>query len=316
MNKKSPKERLMWPLIFIRSYFRAFYYLLKFFIIKKKDEIFIILTGSIGDDVYGMSYIHELKKRDNKKIIIYCLQSKRKLVENYNVADEIRSYETGKDGWRSLNYYRRIIDIARNIGIYSILPDYYIPMEKNGKRSCLDIMKYDMLRLGDNVTIQYPDFSEEPIISIPNISEIASKTVLLNYSSKSMSQVDLSFFQTIADDLLSRGYNVFTNVVGNQRELIGTKPLNCPIYELFAICNRIKAVISVRSGILDICAHTSAPFLVYNFPFKGRSKQYNEGWCYRYKIKAWGKENVSEYFVDENVNPTQVYNTFRAQFID
>ena len=125
-----------------------------------------------------------------------------------------------------------------------------------------------------------------------------------------MSQVDPSFFQIIADDLSSKGFELYTNVVGDQTPLNGTRALNCSIYELFAICNKVRAFISVRSGILDIKKKKKTPFLVYNFPFEGRSALYNEGWCNRYNLKAWGKENIVECYVSNNSDAIEYYNSF------
>ena len=158
------------PKIFylFRSHVIGAYHLAKMVISKQSEDYYILMSTSIGDDVYGMAYIRELKKQSGKRIIVYCNDNKKRLIENYTDAvDEIRSYPQGYKGWVRINYSKLFIDIARKFGIYSIMPYHYIPMEDNAGRSCLDIIRKDMLRLAGSPQLQFPNFNMEPISSIP-----------------------------------------------------------------------------------------------------------------------------------------------------
>lgn len=284
---------------------------------KKKEEYYILMSTSIGDDVYGMAYIRELKIQSGKSIIVYCHEHKRRLIENYtDVVDDIRCYPKGYKGWVRINYSIFLIDIARKFGIYSIMPHHYIPLERNEGRSCLNIIWKDMLCFEREPMKQYPDFSKELITSIPIQNTGGGKIVILNYSSQFMSNVDLSIFEFIAEDLTKRGYVVYSNVIREQQPIKYTKALNCSIYEFYAICNHIAAVISVRSGILDLAANTNASFLVYNFPFPNKSRQYNEEWMARYTLKAWDKKNLIETLVYNKEEEIKVYQEFLKEYLN
>ena len=130
-----------------------------------------------------------------------------------------------------------------------------------------------------------------------------------------MQSVDISLFEYIAEDLSKKGYDVYSNVVGKQAPLSHTKELRCSIYEFYAICNHIDGVISVRSGILDLAVNTKAPFLVFNFPFPGKSKKYNEEWMARYALKAWGRENLMESLVYDREDAIRDYEKFKLKFL-
>jgi len=311
----SNPHRIVGALMWYRGKLIALYHLCVMIVRKHKDECYIIMSTSIGDDVYGMAYVRDMKEKNKKRIIVYVHEHKRKLIENYGVVDEIRSFPKKYKGWIRINYFPSLINLGKKHGIYSIMPYHYIPMEKNNGRDCLKIIRESLLGLDFTPQIQYPDFSQEPIVSLSDIERDGNKIIILNYSSQFMKNVDMALFQAIADELTRNGFKVYTNVVGTQKPLNNTFALNCSFYELYAISNKIKAIISVRSGILDLCANTKAAFLVYNFPFPGESDLYNEEWMHRFDVSAWGKKNMIEILCKGYEQGMSAFHSFKTQYL-
>ncbi len=64
------------------------------------------------------------------------------------------------------------------------------------------------------------------------------------------------FFAECAKILGEKGYLVYTNVVGGQRTVPGSRELRCGVEDLYRIAGKIPLIVSLRSGILDVVAPT------------------------------------------------------------
>lgn len=285
----------------MRQYFRGYFMLNRLIKEKTSDEIYVLLTENIGDDVYGMAYVKSLKEKYSVKVSIFCREDRRRLIESFvGSYDVIIGFNKKSKEWtqiRSISNSRGLINKARKHRIMSVFPFHYIPLNLNDGRTELDYIRTDMLHLDDNASIQYPSLTDEPIHSIRGFEEIRDKVVVINPYSLSMNSDMLHFFNRISLSLVSMGYKVFTNVVGNQKALAGSEPLNCSIYEFYAICNQIPLVISVRSGLIDMSISAKSNFFVYYFPFADNAFMYSKMSIFykRHTLKAWKTDNVEEH---------------------
>lgn len=259
----------------------------------------VVLGPAIGDDVYGLAYLKSFKALSNNRIVLVGSASRRVLYETYHDAfDELCLFEKDDALWRKINLYyqtsRFLIKQGQKINIYSTIPIYYLSLDKNQGRDALDIIRNDLLHIGNKAIIEYPHIKHEAVQAIENFDVIKDKIVVLNPYSGSMIWVDNNLFERIAVFLTSKGFYVYTNVVGEQSPIKGTQPLNCSIYELYAICNHIPFVISVRSGIIDFCVTAKSNFLVYYFSMKTKAFQPLQGFYNTYTLSAWQTNNVVE----------------------
>ena len=260
----------------------------------------IVVSGlAIGDDVYGMAYLKSFKALSNNRIVFVGSASRKMFYESYNDAfDELCLFEKDDALWRKINLYyhtsRFLIKQGQKINIYSTIPIYYLSPDKNRGRDALDIIRNDLLHIGNKAIIEYPNITYGVVRAIDNFDVIKDKIVVLNPYSGSMIWVDNNLFERIADFLIANGFYVYTNVVGEQAPIKGTQSLNCSIYELYEICNHIPFVISVRSGILDFCVTAKSNFLVYYFSMKTKAFQPLRGFYSTYTLKAWRTNNVTE----------------------
>lgn len=267
---------------------------------KKEKDVYVILTNAIGDDVYGLTYINNIKKAKKCHIVILCLENRKSLVECYPGSyDEIKTYVKGSKEWKgitSIYMSKAQQKRAQKHDIYSILPFYILPLNYQDGRNQLDFIRDDMLRLPKDAIIQYPKINEVKISSISDFYSNSNRIVVINPYSSSMDNIDFTLYSQIATSLSNRGYIVYTNIVGNQKIIEGTLPLNCPLEEFYSICNNIPLVISTRSGLIDWSITAKTNFFVIYFPFG------NNSYCYpstsvffeRHTLKAWGTNNVEE----------------------
>lgn len=285
---------------------------------KRDDEIVVLMTPGIGDDVYGLAFLKCLKQWKSKRIVVYALESKKQLFDYYsNVIDKIVYFTKADPEWKrcqDLSQVGILRRISRKKDIYTILiyPYYHNPRYDDG-RSWLRILKEDVFQFPLDVSaeIQYPNFSDIVIHTIPDFEMYKSRIVVLNPYSVSMDNSMMSLYEKIASFLLDKGYIVYTNVVGDQQAVVGSLPLNVSIFEFYAICNQIPMIISTRSGIIDLVISAKSNFLIYYFPFVNNDWQFDiKTFLHRYTLTAWNTGNVEETIYNDNQSALAVFSSF------
>ena len=83
-------------------------------------------------------------------------------------------------------------------------------------------------------------------------------------------------------------YIVYTNAIGKQKPLKHTKPLGCPVDELFEIANNCRAFISIRSGVADFLVDTKC-FMILTYVKEPHFR-------FTHTLKDLGKNNIEECF--------------------
>ena len=299
MKKKI--KRLYYKLGFpIRQYLRGIGALNGLIRRKREDEVYVLLTYNIGDDVYGLSYVRSLKEKYHEPLTIFCRRDRQRLVESYDGSyDHIESLERSSKGWNeiwAISNSKYLIRKAINNKIFPVLPFHYIPLGLDDGRTELDYIRTNLFNLDISSVIQYPSLPEIPITSIENFENIKQRIVVINPYSLSMDSSMFGFYNKISSFLSSEGYLVYTNVVGEQKALDHSQPLNCSIYEFYSICDKIPLVISTRTGLMDLCISAKTKFFVFYFPFGDNAYMYPKMSVFynRFTLKAWGTNNVEE----------------------
>ena len=127
----------------------------------------------------------------------------------------------------------------------------------------------------------------------------------MNPYSASLSQNRWSLFADIVAYLKRADYKVFTNIVGKQRPIDGSEELRCNIYEFFLIASGAAAVISLRSGILDLAVHTGVPMFVL---YENCTKKFEA----IYKLEQWEQgSNIVEMHTD-GISDHQIFNKIKV----
>ena len=284
-----------------------------------EDEVAVTMTNAIGDDIYGLAYLRAFKNTFGVKIVLYGLKSKAKLYDNYGDTIERKVYFNKTEAeWKriqSISMLRKQIRKSIRHKIYPILMhQYYHQPEHDDGNDFLEVLRKDVFNLAvSDAIIQYPIFIKEPITTIKEFDKIKGRIVVINPYSSSMDNTMMNLYEKIAGYLLERDYIVYTNVIKTQEPVKNTIPLDCSIYEFYAICNQIPMVISTRSGILDLVISSNTNFLVYYLPFVHNGWRFdNDVFFHRYTLKAWGTNNVTEHMVEDDTSAYKFFIDYMA----
>ena len=92
-----------------------------------------------------------------------------------------------------------------------------------------------------------------------------NKTIILIPYVHSTKQLDISFWEILAQILTSNGDIVYTNVDGiSEKPIAGTKSITTTFPELNYISDKVKCFIGSRTGVFDFLAMTNAKMININ----------------------------------------------------
>lgn len=83
-------------------------------------------------------------------------------------------------------------------------------------------------------------------------SILRGKAVILAPYAKSVATVESGIWEQIIVYYKQKGYQIYTNVVGEEKELEGTAPLKVSLMELRSVVERAGTFIGLRSGVCDV----------------------------------------------------------------
>lgn len=119
-----------------------------------------------------------------------------------------------------------------------------------------------------------------------NLDEIVpDKTVILSPYAKSVINLPERVWEDIVEDYKSREYNIYTNVVGDEKPLKGTKGISPDISQIQSLVEHAGTFIGIRSGLCDVIKYADckkiALFPDYNYSdtkWKAIDMYYLDGW--------------------------------------
>lgn len=92
------------------------------------------------------------------------------------------------------------------------------------------------------------------------------------------------FWEKLVKNVNSMGYNVYTNVAKDEKEIYGSKRLELSLREIFSLGEEIKCLISFRSGLSDFMAcNTNLYHIVIN-PM--------DGYMEKRDVSIYGSEKI------------------------
>ena len=80
----------------------------------------------------------------------------------------------------------------------------------------------------------------------------SGKTAIISPYAKSVASLPENLWTDIVEDLKQQGYELFTNVCGDEKPLQGTKPISPRIAEMKSAVERAGLFIGIRSGMCDV----------------------------------------------------------------
>ena len=273
------------------DYFKAKEILKNTILRKGEDRIVIFLTDLIGDTVYGLAYLKALQdKNPNKRICVVGSRKQKELLESYGEIDELILLEDGSSYDKVGAYMRnnKYSEEGLKNDIFSTVVLYYKNCSCAPNPDGLYQLRTHIFGVGEEAEITYHGFKQlEKISVITDFEMLFHRIVVLNPYSISAFEANIYVYELICRQLNDKGYIVYTNVVGEQEPIRGSKRLCCSIRELYGISCFIPLVVSIRSGILDLLAPSDVNmFVIYENSSKLIKEMYHlSSWKCRGKIK-------------------------------
>lgn len=274
---------------------------------KRKSETIFLLSASLGDVVFGMSYISAYKHmHPEKNVKLIADKNTQFIVEAYSGYDKVLYFDKNDKFWKiylkDLNASRYYAIKGQRMGIINT-----IPWVKHGFRQgyCLDLLRKDY-SVGEDCPIQIPCPKwEKKILSIENFEEKKGKVIVINPYAHN--NEDCDWEETLVEItkwLNGKGYVVYCNVIGKQKLINGTIPLRCGIDEFYKISDSIPLVISVRTGLMDwVNSTASSKVIIYTDEFDQYFRRF-------YSMKQWKRDNIYEFLL--NRDRDKIFDTIKS----
>lgn len=271
--------------------------------IKKRNTVYVVTAHSIGDFLYGVSYLSYFRETKlSANIILLADKSKKKLVEGIMGYNKVVYYDKSSFLYKTILSYilYKNGSLARKCIDYNILIAY--PWNFRSSRNILYDLRHTVFRFQYLPRrISYPVIETCKGEAYKSLERENKKIVILNPYSISMKTLPMWFWNHISERLSEQGYLVCTNVVGNQTVLKKTLPLRCSIVEFYSIVKDLAfVVISMRSGLVDLIVSTGSKLIVlYNYEVIAEREFFRY-----YNIKeTWGRtEDIYEVIYDKEMD--------------
>lgn len=228
---------------------------------RKKDDIYLLVWGHIGEAVYTSSLLPELKRQKKKNINILTYTPYDQIVElyksNYNSCmvlsrrkfDCIRRYALSAicihNNFMGAEW--RFFDAKYHVD----LDEFYVVgfNYKVGQLGLTYSTKHSLIT--DPVPLE--DENVQTIIKKYNIQK--GKAVILIPYAQSAKLIDFEKWEKIVIILKNKGYNVFTNVKDeSEKEIENTIPIIIPLKYMITVTQYAGLAISIRCGLTDLLA--------------------------------------------------------------
>lgn len=99
------------------------------------------------------------------------------------------------------------------------------------------------------------------------------KSIILSPYAKSVIGVPMSFWEANIEKYVGLGFQVYTNVVGQERPLAGTEPVQIPISQIVSAVEYAGHFIGIRSGLCDVLSSAKCKkTVVYKETFYSTTK--------------------------------------------
>jgi len=206
--------------------------------------------NALGDIYFCMSYLPEyLKKRGTDKFAIIVPSKSCGTVAGVFGAENVEIYQ------------QKELDAVIQAAIYT--KDNYSFIAHQDRPYVVNLHKALKIR---PITLEkiyccgvfgLPEHSEpsKPLFwqEWDKLGEIhENKAVILSPYAKSVTALQDSLWTEIAVDYLEKGYQVYTNVCGDEKPIEGTKELRAQLSEMKSIVEKAGAFIGIRSGLCDV----------------------------------------------------------------
>ena len=242
------------------------------------ERLYVFQQASIGDILISGGFIWTLLPRFNKKSATLIINERyRSLDVRFDGVDEFKYLPHWEYGIFS-NYVNTTKKFFTDRYFWSFMrsnvPDNALFM---------NLIRCNTYDLSPDTPYHAPivnDISDDAKTRLHRDYTLdKARTVILTPNTSSGLSINLNFWFTLIGNLRRAGFVVYCNVGKNAASITdtplpGTFPMQVGLNEIFYLASRVKCVVGVRSGLLDLLAFSSAtvfcisPSSLYKFDLK------------------------------------------------
>lgn len=214
-----------------------------------KKTLFIFSYAGVGDTIAIASLSGYLKKiYQYEKMVLVCKKNHKDIAKLYSAFDDSKVLN------RALMYFIRKCNQADRrtygknyvIGNCRLLFKTWYSFDNR-----LDAFKSCVIQIPKSYTPIPIDSNFRPLIKI----DFHENDIILAPYANSLKTMKFDIWEELASDLITKGYNVYTNIASNgENEIKGTTALVAPLSSIFYYADNCRAVVSYRSGFSDFLA--------------------------------------------------------------
>lgn len=212
------------------------------------NKFYLFSLGHIGETVSLCSFAKYLKEMKSiKHLVLVCKQGHKDIALMYDAIDEcivINEEEAILIDISSARY-ERICGSNYLIGNYKFLRDaraYF--------RNRLDALKTCILQIPTHCTPC--DISGKFIIDTRNFfEENTNDVIVIAPYALAHNLLPEEFWERLVEKFVFLGYRVYTNTANGEKEIKGSRRFSLSLREMFSLGNKIKGLVSYRSGFSD-----------------------------------------------------------------
>lgn len=225
-------------------------------------ETHYLIWGHIGESVYSLSLIPEIKKYkgiDNIHLLV--MQPYDQIADLYrDQFIDMKTMSIKRMGWliiysqSNIKFHHNIIGGGwtwTNNEYQAEVPETYIA------GYCYNVLDLNIPYSAKHMNITTPiSENDEKFQELVQSNKIQKeKAVLLIPYAQSAKEMEVEWWKIVGKHLIERGYQVFTNVKNDtEKSIEGTMPISIPLKYVPSVINYMGSCISIRCGLSDLIA--------------------------------------------------------------
>ncbi len=229
-----------------------------------KDTLYVFSLYHSGDAMKLVAYAHHLKRfYPQDKIVFITEQQKSDMWKMFDVVDGVEALEKEEREILELASQQHclmygenwIIGSCKNMllshfpgpeGVYGTDTAFTFPNACEAYKSMLLQIPY-FYPAADVCATYLDDYDDD-------LADEYAKSILLAPTTYSIPSPEVDFWEYLAYRLQEKGFDVYTNAYGEEKEIEGTKRFSYGMKDTFNRSRYFYSVISARSGLSDFLA--------------------------------------------------------------
>lgn len=223
----------------------------------KSEEPLVVIMSALGDIfAYGL-YLNSYKEKmqsENIKIVIVS-KGVYKVAQLFGIENLIIISN------QELNVLVKFLLFYMNGDENIVICSYIRTLDTMARYKGLPFpqcwAKY-FFKLKSPYQISFPSIWDERLndIELENKGMVKGKTIILAPHTNTLAELPYQFWELLVKRFLEKKYCVFTNVIGDQKAIKGSKGIEIPLNQVGNYLDFAGYFVALRSGLCDVVGHS------------------------------------------------------------